>query len=105
MLVDRDYKAPLYVADITDGMLLGIDFFDQFGVVIDFARCELLVQGDVIQAHIVRDTKRKLHAVSRVTTDHKIRLEPQTVSRMKISVEQEQKETFCLRQHLMLLSH
>ena len=94
ILGDRDYKAPLYVADITDDMLLGIDFFDQFGVVIDFARCELHVQGDVIQAHIVRDTKRKLHAVSRVTTNHKIRLEPQTVSRMKIPVEQEQKETF-----------
>ena len=94
VLGDRNYKAPLYVADITDDMLLGIDFFDQFGVVIDFARYELHVQGDLIQAHIVRDSRRKLHSVSRVTTERKIRLDAQTVSRMSLPMEKEQKETF-----------
>ena len=91
---EHDYKAPLYVADISDDMLLGIDFFYQYGVEIDFSRCELTIQGDKVKAFMVQDTNHASHPISRVVTKEKIRLEPNTRTRIRVALDEGQDDIF-----------
>ena len=66
------YHGPMYTADMKDDMLLGIDFMTQFNMNIDFSRCEVKVEDQVIKARYVMGEKGEHVAVARVTLTGKV---------------------------------
>lgn len=59
---DKTYKADLYVADISDDLLLGIDFLKNLGVTINFATNEVTMDDQIIVASSVKTDQGKSKA-------------------------------------------
>jgi len=68
-----NHKTPMYVADIPEDMLLGLDILSTLGAVIDLHRQEVRFGEDIIVAALVREGV-ETSVVSRVTLIEKTRV-------------------------------
>ena len=78
----RSYRMNMYVAPISDQLILGLDFLLQHKCRIDFDKCTVDVGEDVISATLVKNNEEK-HKVSRVTLTRKTVVPPNSVRMTK----------------------
>ena len=94
LIGSQSYAIDTYAAEIEDDLLLGLDFFDKFGVEIDFSRCELRIASETIPAYILMDSEKKQHSVCRVFCSERVRVDPHSIGLVRANTEKEFFDTF-----------
>ena len=74
----------LYVANISDQMLLGLDFLLKHEVVIDLQSCSLNVLDCFIPFHTMRNAANEKFCVSKVSVSNKICVPSKTVQTIEV---------------------
>ena len=80
----------MYVANIADKMLLGLDFLLKHKVVIDLSECCLKVLDCLIPFVFMRNAANKRYCFSKGSLSQKVHIPPRTIQNMKVvSADQE----------------
>ena len=84
----------MYVANIADKMLLGLDFLLKHKVVIDLSECCLKVLDCLIPFVFMRNAANERYCVSKVSLSEKVHIPPKTVQNVElVSADQETSST------------
>ena len=80
----------MYVANIADKMLLGLDFLMKHKVIIDLSECCLKVLDCLIPFVFMRNAANEGYCVSKVSLSEKVHIPPKTVQNVEVvSADQE----------------
>ena len=79
----------MYVANITDDMLLGFDFLLKHKVVIDLSECCLKVLDCLIPFVHMRNAANKRYCVGKVSLSQKVQIPPKTVQNVEVVLQSE----------------
>ena len=83
---ENKYKWDVYVAPINDEFILGLDFLKEFAAIIDFETGTITLNGKLTPAILKRNKDGTSVQISRVSTERKIVLPPNTMVRTKVKV-------------------
>ena len=87
----------IYVANIADKMLLGLDFLLKHKVVIDLSECCLKVLDCLIPFVFMRNAANERYCVSKVSLSEKVHIPPGTVKNVKVILQAEPHKVMALQ--------
>ena len=87
----------VYVANITDDRLLGLDFLLKHKVVVDLSQCCLKVLDYLIPFVYMRNAANKRYCVSKVSLCQRVCIPPRTVKNVKVLLQSEPNKVMALQ--------
>ena len=87
----------IYVANIADNMLLGLDFLLEHKVVIDWSECCLKLLDCLIPFVFMRNAANKRYCVSKVSLSGKVHVPPRTVKSVRVILQTEPNKVMALQ--------
>ena len=87
----------IYVANIADNMLLGLDFLLKHKVVFDLSECYLKVLDCLIPFVFMSNAANKKYCVSKVSLSEKVHIPPGTVKSVKVILQAEPNKVMALQ--------
>ena len=87
----------IYVANIADNMLLGLDLLLKHKVVIDLSECYLKVLDCLIPFVFMRNAANERYCVSKVSLSEKVHIPPGTVKSVKVILQAEPNKVMALQ--------
>ena len=87
----------IYVANVADKMLLGLDFLLKHKVVIDLSECYLKVLDCLIPFVFMRNAANERYCVSKVSLSEKVHIPPRTVKNVTVILQAEPNKVMALQ--------
>ena len=86
-LGSRKYSTEVYVADMPDAVLLGLDFLSRHGCTVDLKENTVSIYGETLSAILKRNTSDEDIHVSRVTLPKSRTFPPNSVTLVQVSLD------------------